>query len=44
MDPELAKNHIPKPSIFEYKSRDAIIYALGSKFPLFKFLFFLLIF
>uniref|UniRef100_A0A914C853 MaoC-like domain-containing protein n=1 Tax=Acrobeloides nanus TaxID=290746 RepID=A0A914C853_9BILA len=29
MDPELAKSHIPKPSIFEYKSRDAIIYALG---------------
>lgn len=29
MDPATAKRHVPEPAIFEYKARDAIIYALG---------------
>lgn len=32
MDVEKAKAHVPDPEYFEYNSRDAIIYALGSEF------------
>lgn len=32
MDAKLAKEHKPDPAEFEYTTRDAIIYALGSTF------------
>lgn len=34
MDTTTAKAHIPAPEYFEYTTRDAIIYALGSEFVL----------